>query len=128
MDAEGEAKARRIDLVHTALPTAGHEAHHMQQRPEVLAVQVSQTVDGEGLRRHERALGTRGRHRASMQKATRKPLGVGVEGALRRRVDHRANVRVEPPRITHDESVHGPEQHLQERPGGFVLHEQHAQG
>src|SRR5712691_559908 len=56
MDAEGQRIAGGGDLVDYRVEPIGPPAHHMQDRPEHLALEASRRIDLEGARREEAAV------------------------------------------------------------------------
>ena len=55
MQTHGQAVARRVDLGHQARQAARLVAHHMQDRPEDLLIEIGGAVEPDDRRRHEGA-------------------------------------------------------------------------
>ena len=101
----------------------------MQDRPEHLAIEPRRTVDLERARREEAAVLGPGRQATLIQQAPlpRHPLGVTLQGLARGRVDDRADIGREQPRIADPQLGHRARQHRQDPLGDVLLHVEQAQ-
>ena len=128
----GQAVAGRVDRVDERRELVALPAHHVQDRSEHLAREVSETAEVPQVhdrRRDERAARAFGRQRHLDDAKARRahPLDVRDERRARLGVDHRADVGGEPPRVAHRELGERAFEHRQHLRRDVVLQAQDAQ-